>query len=361
VTAIATARTARVPKLLGAVRLCVPILFALASFGTARVARGQSAQCAELDRARAQTYGFSPPKLSDAQRKAKSDAMDAYWNKVKSGGPTGVACLQEMLQANRADSFFAFDGSALLMSLDQSSASIQVIASSLERTDLAEIQPSSYVGMSLALSEKGADIGALAEKYMRYPKVDSYLPQHAMTLDRTDGALILYGSMDPNVSEKDLEKLAGEKDGVGRSAALVALAMNCTEASFRAFHNGLSLDGLSPADLKGINSILRYEAPHSGAHPKLTHDAVLKRVHAVIQGDFEHHDDANPPYVAGDKDFETSARALLTPDDLPLVYEARRKSVRGVSDEGLDEYLSWTYTIVAVINRNDMYKELRPR
>jgi hypothetical protein len=340
-------------------RLAMPFLLTAVLLGGVGGAHAQSAQCVELDRARAQTYGFSPPKLSDAERKSKSDVMDGFWNKVKSAGPTGTQCLQEMLRGNRTDSFFLFDGSALLMSLDQSPASMQVIAGALEHTDLAEVQPSSYVRLSLALSQKGVDIGTLAEKYMRYPKVDDYLPQHAMTLDRTDGALILYGSMDPEAAEKDLEKLASEKDGVGRRAALVALAMNATEASFRAFHNGLSVDGLSPEDLKGVNAILRYDAPHPEPHPKLSHDAVLLRTRSVIKGDFEQSDDKNPPYVAGNRDFETSARALLTPDDLPLVYEARRKSVRGVSDEALDEYVSWTFTIVAIINRNDLYKELR--
>jgi hypothetical protein len=214
--------------------------------------------------------------------------------------------------------------------------------------------------MSLGLSEQGIDIGPLAEKYMRYPNVDAYLPQHAMTLDRIYGARILYGSMDPHVAEKDLEKLASDKAGIARPAAIMALAMNATEDSFRAFHNGLSLDGLSRPDVKQVNSILRYEPPQAGRLPKLSREAVLRRMRSVIKGDFEHSDDANPPYVAGDEDFETSARVLLTPDDLPLLYEARRKSVRGVSDESLDEYGSWTMTIVAVINRNDVYKELRP-
>jgi hypothetical protein len=360
VKTIATGSTRRPAVFLRLAAFVFPALLAFVWLSTAGVARGQSAQCAELERVRAQTYGFSPPKLSDAERKTKSDAMDAFWNQVKSAGPRGVGCLQEMLRGASADSFFSFDGSALLMSLDQSTVSMQVITKALERTDLADVQPVSYVRMSLALSLNGMDVGVLAEKYMRYPKVDDYVPEHAMKLDRTDGSLILYGSMDPQVAEKNLEKVAGEKGGVGRSAAVAALAMNSTEASFRAFHNGISLDGLSQEDLKGVNSILRYEISRSDARPKLSREAVLLRARSVIKGDFEHSDDKNPPYVAGDRDFESSARALLTPADLPLVYEARRKSVRGVSDESIDEYVSWTYTIVAIINRNDMYKELRP-
>lgn len=359
-TGSVSASARRATKPLRLATPCLSVLLGCLWLATASAAHSQSTQCADLDRDRAHTYGFSPTKLSAAERKAKSDAMDNFWKNVESAGPTGIGCLQAMLRDNPSDTFFSFDGASLLMSLDRSKDSLQLIAKSLEHTDLAEVQPASYVRTLLVLSQSGIDVGVLADKYMRYPKVDDYIPEHAMKLDRTDGAIILYGSMDPNIAEKDLERLANETVGVARSAALVALAMNATEPSFREFHNGISLDGLSPADLKGVNSILHYETPHPEAHPKLSRDAVLSKIRSIVKIDFNHPDDADPPYVAGDHDFETSARAVLTPDDLPLVYEARRKSVAGVSDETLDEYVSWTYTIVAIVNRNDMYKELRP-
>jgi hypothetical protein len=320
---------------------------------------GQSAACEKLETAKAKAYGFAPSQVSDQERKLKATLMDEFWETAKTLGPSSVPCLQQMIGDNRNDPFFLFDASSLLLNMDSSPASLQAISAALVRTDLKDIQIAAYLRMLLALSRKNVDIGPLAEKYMVYPSVDTYLPEHAMQLDRTQGALLLYGSMDPQLSEKYLEALAKQSKPEVRGAAVFALALNLTEASFRAFHAGLSLDGVSPGDRKGIGSILRYEAPKPEPNPKLSREQVLKRIDAVIGGDFDHPDKTNPPYVAGDTGFETSAHALLTPADLPLVYEARRKSVRGVSDESLDEYMSWSLTIFEIINRNDLYKDLR--
>jgi hypothetical protein len=132
-----------------------------------------------------------------------------------------------------------------------------------------------------------------------------------------------------------------------------------TEASFRAFHAGISLNGVNGDDQKTIRSILSYETPQTLPQPLLSREQVLKRTNAVIRGDFERVDESNPPYVAGDEAFKNSAPIQLTPADLPLVLEARRQSVRGVSDETIDEYMFWSRIILEIINRSNLYKGLR--
>jgi hypothetical protein len=322
--------------------------------------QAQSAPCAKLQTAKAAAYGFEPSRLSDQQRKDKSREMDEFWNTARSMGQPGVTCLQHMLTSERSDAFFLFDASSLLLLLDTSPASLEAASGALLHTDLKDVDTAGYLRVILGLSQKGADIGPLAEKYMIYPSVDTYLPEHgAMKLTRADGALILYGSMKPDLAEKYLEALALGKDANARPAAALALALNLTQASFRAFHTGISLDGVASDDRKMIESIVRYHAPEPPPNPTLSREQVLKRVNAVIRGDFDRADESNPPYVAGDAAFETSAPVRLTPADLPLVFEARRKSVRGVSDESLDEYMSWSHTILEVVNRNDLYKDLR--
>jgi hypothetical protein len=194
---------------------------------------------------------------------------------------------------------------------------------------------------------------------MTYPSVETYLPEHAMKLGRVDGALILYGSMKPEVDEKYLEALAEGDDQNARAAAVFCLALNMTEASFRAFHAGISLNGVNGDDQKTIRSILSYETPQTLPQPLLSREQVLKRTNAVIRGDFERVDESNPPYVAGDEAFKNSAPIQLTPADLPLVLEARRQSVRGVSDETIDEYMFWSRIILEIINRSNLYKGLR--
>ncbi len=63
--------------------------------------------------------------------------------------------------------------------------------------------------------------------------------------------------------------------------------------------------------------------------------------------------------VADIREFIESAIANLTEADLPLVREARRKSLHGLSDEALGEYFAFSRVILGVINRLDLYKESR--
>jgi hypothetical protein len=340
--------------------ICLGALAVAILLGAPAEICGQSSPCARLRAAQDATYGFSPSRLSDAERKVKAKQMDQFWETAKMLGPPAAPCLQQMLASDRNDPFFLFDGSSLLLSLDSSPVSLNAISAAVARTDLKDVEPAGYIRLLLQLSRRDVDIGPLARKYMEYPSVDTYLPEHgAMKLTRVDGALLLYGSMEPNLGERYLEALAKQSDSETRGAAVFALALNMTEASFRAFHAGISLGAISSDNRKAIISILRYEAPHSEPHPKLSREQVLKRVDSVIRGDFEHVDDSNPPYVAGDDAFEASAVVQLTPADLPLAFEARRKSVRNVSDESLDEYVAWSHTILGIINRNDLYRDLR--
>ena len=63
--------------------------------------------------------------------------------------------------------------------------------------------------------------------------------------------------------------------------------------------------------------------------------------------------------VAGDKELAQSAIALLQEEDLPVLREARRKSIYGLSDEALHEYFALSRVLLGVINRLDLYKEAR--
>jgi hypothetical protein len=69
----------------------------------------------------------------------------------------------------------------------------------------------------------------------------------------------------------------------------------------------------------------------------------------------------SPPFleIEDHARFIESAIANLTEADLPLVREARRKSLHGLSDESLGEYFAFSRLILGVINRLDLYKEYR--
>lgn len=324
------------------------------------ISRAQSSSCDALRSTQHSVYGFEPPRLTEVERTAKSQQMDQFWSAATALGPAAVPCLQDMLAANKQDPFFLYDGSALLFRIDKSPASLAAISAALAGTDLKDVQTVDYLRLLIKLARLDVDIGPLAAKYMAYPSVVTYVPQHgAMKLDRVDAAMLLYGSMKPEVAEKYLESIATGSDLSARAAAVFALALNFTEASFRDLHSGIPLEGLSADNEEVVRGIMQYTQLSEVPHTPLSRDQVLRRLAAVIQGDFDHIDPANPPYVAGDDAFDASAGVQLTPADLPVLEAARRRSVRDVSDESLDEYVELSRTMLQVINRHDLYKKWR--
>lgn len=341
-------------------RVAIAALLSAAFTFVPGISRAQSSGCDALRSSQHATYGFEPTRLTQAERTAKSQLMDQFWDAATALGPDAIPCVQGMLAANKQDPFFLYDGSALLFRLDKSPASLSAISAALAGTDLKDIQTADYLAFLIKLAHLDVDIGPLAAKYMAYPSVVTYLPNHGtMKLDRVDAAMLLYGSMNPEVAEKYLEPIATGSDLNARPAAVFALALNFTEASFRALHAGIPLEGLSADNEEVVRGIMQYTQQSEVPHTPLSHDQVLRRLAAVIQGDFDHIDPANPPYVAGDDAFDASAGAQLTPADLPVLEAARRKSVRDVSDESLDEYVELSRTMLQVINRHDLYKKWR--
>ncbi|HKS72778.1 MAG TPA: hypothetical protein VJQ82_06235, partial [Terriglobales bacterium] len=181
---------------------------------------GQKADsCAEINAAKAKTYGFQPSQLADRQRQVKSVQMDAFWRLVGQDKATGIPCLEHLLRAEKQDGFFLFDGASLLYSLDQSEASTSIVVDSLKRADMAEVEASGYLRLLLKMSNAGVDVGPLAQRYLEYPKVDTYIPQHAMDLDRDMGALLVYTSMPPEKEDAYLVAALSSKERYARATA----------------------------------------------------------------------------------------------------------------------------------------------
>jgi hypothetical protein len=303
-------------------------------------------------------YGFQPLSLSDPQREAKQTELQQFWLDAKAFGPAAVPCLQTMLANDKQDPFFLFDGASLLFSLDKSPATLSAVSTALLGTDLKEIRAADYIGFLLRLSRRDVDIGPLAEKYMKSP-LPAPAGQTAGEQDRVSAALLLYGSMKPEIAEKYLELLAQQSDLDSRPAAVFALALTMTEASFRAIRGGIRFNGLSPDNQEVVRGILQHEPAPAAGHTPLSRDQVLGRLAAIIRGDFDHFDPDNPPFVSDDDAFQVSAGAQLLPADLPVLAEARRRSIRNVSDDSVNEYIALTRIYLEVINRYDLYKKLR--
>ncbi|HEU5263769.1 MAG TPA: hypothetical protein VFU34_03970 [Gaiellaceae bacterium] len=62
---------------------------------------------------------------------------------------------------------------------------------------------------------------------------------------------------------------------------------------------------------------------------------------------------------ASDKELMASGISRLEAGNLKILRDARRRSITGISDDALAEYFALTEVLVGVINRLDLYRDLR--
>jgi hypothetical protein len=314
-------------------------------------ASGESV-CADLEAAKSRTYGFLLSQLSRDEQRAKSQQLEQYWQMVRIKGQTGVDCLRRMILSEEKDGYFAFDAANLLYSLDKSSTSLEAVFVGLSRTNLKELNASGFIALSLALSQHGIDITALAEKNMTAASVHGYVAMHAMTLDRETAAFFLYGSMPPATADKSLVRMLDSREPYTRSTAALLLSFSMTADSFKALK--ASNSATFPTEVRSsIDPTMKYSRVVVSVPAKMSHAEVLGKLKRIPNYD------STFLGVAGDDTLEQSALAVLKEDDLETLREARRKSLVAVSDEALGEYFALSKILLGVINRLDLYKAYR--
>jgi hypothetical protein len=341
--------------------------------------------CALIKTAKEKTYGFKPLDLKEEkERDAKSEAMDVFWELVESNGTSGTSCLRDLLKTEERDGFFIFDGTSLLLSVDQSAESLSIAERKLERADITQVDPGGYINIVFLLSGKGVDVGRLARRYMELEKADAFIPAHVLDVERWMGAVFLYGSMSSEQSDRYLTETLDSMSAETRGSAALALAISMTEPALKQLAAFKGLNDLPKTYQDHIAEMRKYEPYQMPKNPLLfTREEVLKWI-AIIphtRQEFEQavvreqeyektakrdalqNGEDGPPFleIGGHTRFVESAMATLTEMDLPAIREARRLALRGISDESLEEYFAFTAIIQGVMNRLDLYKEYRPR
>lgn len=328
-----------------------PILAILILLGTPTLVNGSIDTCQEIEQAKKKDYGFQPSQLSEQERQQKANELDRFWGLVESKGGDGVVCLREMLRAETEDGYFVFDSSTLLYKLDQSPESLEAISQALVYTDLKDVNPISYVSFLQSLSHRGIDIGPLADKYLTHPEVESYVPMHALRVDRAMGGLFLYGSMAADLVDRYLVPHLKAKDRDVRATVALLLAFNMTEEGLRTLGAFDHWQDLKTKEKEAIGLILTPRPRATDVQATLGREEVLHRLRDAPEysGDFYG--------VAGNTEFILSAIERLNESDLHAVREARRKSMVSVSDERLYEYYALSAILIGVIDRLGLYRE----
>jgi hypothetical protein len=308
--------------------------------------------CAELHKKKATIYGFRPSEISKEERKDKSARMDEFWKSVKAHGQPGLECLRQLITTEQQDGFFVFDAASLLISLDQSPASLEVARIGISKTNLKDVDSSGYIRNTLFLFHKGLDITPLVEHYMTAPEVKGFVPQHAMKLDRETGAFFLYGSMSSASADQSLIRMLNSKEPSTRSAAAVLLSLNLTKESFKALKT-VNRTSLPEPTRQAVESAMKYQRIEKSGSAKKSRAEVMHTLSRIPKYGEDFYG------VAGDEEFAESAIAFLQEEDLPALREARRKSIYGLSDEALGEYFALSRVLLGVINRLDLYRDVR--
>jgi hypothetical protein len=309
--------------------------------------------CSSIDTAKAQTYGFRPATLTKAERDQKSKQMDAFWNLVQSGGTPALACLRQLMAKESADTYFLFDGASLLANFDKSGASDQSILDGLLRSNMKDVTPDGYIYLCLQLSKRNVDIGPAANKYLYAENVTVYLPQHgAYKLDRLRGAILLYGSMKPNLVDKYLIPELSSSDPEVRDTATMVLSLNLTEGSFKALTTLGAMKNFSKEARESVAYIKTWQQVQVVKPPKYTRQEMLDKLARLPKMD-ENIDDSE------DKALDNSIYATFTAADLDAVRDGRREMITGVSNEAVEGYDEMSRILLNLINVVDAYSQYR--
>jgi hypothetical protein len=310
-------------------------------------------QCSAISQAKASTYGFHPATLPKAERQQKSNQMDGFWSLVKTSGVAGLACVRQLMAQETTDTYFLFDGASLLLNLDKSGASDQAILDGLARTDLRDVAPDAFISFCLKLGKRNVDIGPAAAQYLHAEHVTVFLPQHgAYKLDRTRGAILLYGSLRPALVDKYLIPELSSPNQEVRDTAAFVLSLNLTEESYKALTALGGMENFSKESRESVTYIKTRREIEVAKPAKYTRQQMLDKLARLPEMD----SDINE---AEDKALDNSMYATFTAADLDALREGRRKMIVGVSNESVEGYEEMSRILLNLINVLDLYPQYR--
>jgi hypothetical protein len=302
-------------------------------------------QCDGFQQMIKSTYNFNPAGLSDAQREAQSAKLDGLWNHVRQSRATLVPCLRKALKEDSSGSFFAIDGSMLLVEVDPTDASKAMQVKEFTEANLDGTDLEYWVRTIARRGVEGFDTSAAGAKWLAYPKAQYNLSLHGgFPVGSFVGAVFIFGSMDEELATPALLRIANDVSYPHRDDAIAILSSQATPASFRALKE-VNPAGLSAADRQSLREAIEHPTLlKARAHPQLTREENLRAFQGIINGDYS-------PFremVMKAPDGEVDAIATLRPEDIPLLRRARRASISRCNQHALSDYASFTAILMAL-------------
>jgi len=205
--------------------LVAAILFALAMPGHAGTTDPRSFH-EQVDA----LYSFSPRTLKDANLKTKSKELDAFWSSVKDNGQTGLEELRKELARSDSSPFFSYDGAKLLLSLSKTKEDRALALTSMNRTDIRDLQRTDYFLTIHSFAVEEFDTSVAAFKILEDEQFKVFIPQHSLTLEQEMCLLfLLLPTKESFYLEKAERRLFAEKSVTAQKSLLTLLGYTVTK------------------------------------------------------------------------------------------------------------------------------------
>jgi hypothetical protein len=275
--------------------------------------------------------------------------MDKVWNLVEAHPSEMLPCLTAEMEGPSADSWFLFDAGSLLVKLDHSPRTNQLILRGCERVDLDDVALLDWVDRLTTLALQDVDISGAAERWMQYSHASYVVPRHAFTVKRPEGAFFLYGSMDEALAAPALMKIASDPANPQRELALSLLGKLATPEADNAFRS-VDLNGFSSQVQTAAHSVIANRPIfYRRDPPKSTREEILAVLRSIAdQRDFR-------PFmelVVKTPDGERDAVTVMKPEDLPLIRKARRAMAASGNPHLMEDYPYFTGIIWTLQQRH---------
>jgi hypothetical protein len=289
-------------------------------------------------------YGFKPNQLNDSLKSLKSKELDNFWTLSKSNKRESALCIKELIETEKADSYFCFDASSLLLSLDTSTLYHSVVLKGLNKTNLEDIQLSSFLRIAYFLAYKGQNINQLTTKLISIPNAKVYLSDHFITLNAIDAGIFLLNIMGEKNAEKTLITAIENGNSVAQHNAAVLLNVLSTKVGDSLIKRNIENSHFPDSTINRLNK--------DAQSFTITKEGTLSRSKILeAMKDVPYNFEKEFFGFSGNEELIHSACKVLTKNDLQLVRDARTRSISGLSDEALHEYFTLTAIIFTIKNK----------
>ncbi len=307
--------------------------------------------CVEFAQLIKSTYGFKPSKLSKEEQASKSKEMDKVWNAFKAKPKDLAACLEAAIADPKADAFLRFDASNMLMTFAPSDKAKLTQVQAFATVELEDVDPELWVGTIALRGAEGLDTSVAVENWLKVDKARAkyYLVVHGGFEVPWDLAVFfLYGSMDEKFATPSLLKILAQKDHPARDQAIPLLFFQATRESAKALKE-LNQNSLSAEERTMLGKLLNSPALAPRAKPKVTREECVAALQDLGNGKRERFE----ALIAKEQDCEADMVAVLKPEDMPVLRQARRRNISRANQHVIENHTSFTKVIQGLLARPD--------